>query len=57
MPPQQKPPPRTCRIEVQFSQEEKRQAEAVAADLGVPVATVLRLAFKQWAAEREPRVA
>ena len=55
--PQKKPPPRTCRIEVQFSSEEKRLAEEAASELGVPVAAVLRLAFKQWAAEREARVA
>lgn len=57
MSPQKKPPPRLCRIEVQFSQEEKKLAEQAAKELGVPVATVLRLAFKQWAAGREARVA
>ena len=54
---QPKPPPRTCRIEVQFSQEEKQLAEAAASKLGLPVAAVVRLAFKAWAAERESKVA
>lgn len=49
MSPHKKPPPRLCRVEVQFSEEEKRLAERMAAKLGVPVATVVRLAFKSWA--------
>lgn len=49
MPPQNKPSPRTCRIEVQFSKEEKLLAEQLAEKLGVPLASVVRLAFKAWA--------
>jgi antitoxin component of RelBE/YafQ-DinJ toxin-antitoxin module len=52
MTPQKKPPPRTCRVEVQFSEDEKKLAQQMAVELGVPIATVIRLAFKAWAAER-----
>lgn len=56
MSPRKKPETRLNRVEVQLNTQEKAQAVELAAKLGTPVATVLRIALNRWVTECDARV-